>query len=313
MEFWKISEDIRVSRLQPPVGKRVRMVLDTDTFNEIDDQFAVVYALEAKDRMDVEAIYAAPFHNNRSTGPADGMEKSYEEIQRLLGMLNQPADGLTYRGSDRFLKDQNSPCESDAARDLVRRAMDTPADADPLYVVAIGAITNVASAILIEPSIVERIVVVWLGGNALYWPSTREFNLSQDIHASRLIFDCGVPLVHVPCQNVVTHLATTLPELRHYLSGAGQIGDYLVEIVDQYRGDHGGSGTWSKVIWDIAAVAWLVSPRFVGTDLVHSPILTDQHTWSRSTSRHLIRTVTGLDRDAIFNDLFRRIRERADD
>ena len=60
------------------------MVLDTDTYNEIDDQFAVVYSLISPEKLDVEAIYAAPFFNTRSLSPKDGMEKSYEEISEIL-------------------------------------------------------------------------------------------------------------------------------------------------------------------------------------------------------------------------------------
>jgi purine nucleosidase len=40
---------------------------------------------------------------------------------------------------------------------------------NPLYIVSTGCITNVASAILIEPQIIKNIVVVWLGGNDLNW------------------------------------------------------------------------------------------------------------------------------------------------
>ena len=54
----------------------------------------------------------------------------------------------------------------------------------PLYVLAIGAITNVASAILKNPEIIDRIVIVWLGGNALHWPENKEFNLYQDVAAA---------------------------------------------------------------------------------------------------------------------------------
>jgi hypothetical protein len=54
-----------------------------------------------------------------------------------------------------------SPVQGEAAVDLVRRV--AAADSDPLYVVAIGAITSVASATLLEPEIIRRIVVVWLG------------------------------------------------------------------------------------------------------------------------------------------------------
>ena len=70
------------------------MVLDTDTCNEIDDQFALVYALLCPEKLNVEAVYAAPFTNDRSTGPGDGMEKSYEEILRLLERLHMDAEDL---------------------------------------------------------------------------------------------------------------------------------------------------------------------------------------------------------------------------
>jgi inosine-uridine nucleoside N-ribohydrolase len=279
----------------------VRMVLDTDTYNEIDDQFAVVYALLSPERLDVEAVYAAPFFNNKSSGPGDGMEKSYQEILRLLERLEVSPEGFAYRGSTDYLRDWDHPVGSEAASDLVERAL---ADPSPLYVVAIGAITNVASAILMEPRILERIVVVWLGGHALHWPNTAEFNLRQDIPASRLVFDCGVPLVHVPCAGVVTHLRTTVPEVERYVQGQGAIGDYLAQIYKEHHTDH---YAWSKEVWDLAAIAYLIDEKWVPTHIVHSPILTDQLTWSFDNSRHLIRTAMYVDRDPIFRDLFTKL------
>lgn len=302
MDMPIISEAARLERLQPPGGK-VRMVLDTDTYNEIDDQFAVVYALLSPGRLKVEALYAAPFYNSRSTGPADGMEKSYEEILRLLDRLDMKAEGFVFRGSTGYLPDSMQPYRSEAAMDLVARAMDATQDA-PLYVVAIGAITNVASAVLIEPRILERIVVVWLGGHALFWPHTKEFNLRQDLPASRLIFDCGVPLVHIPCNGVTTHLHTTIPEIERYVEGRGAIGDYLAGIFKAYSSEH---FAWSKVLWDIVTIAYLINDSWVPTDLVHSPILTDQLTWSADRSRHLIRSATFVHRDPIFRDFFRKL------
>jgi purine nucleosidase len=306
MDFPHITEAVRVQRLEPPAGK-IRMVLDTDTYNEIDDQFAVTHALLSPERLQVEAIYAAPFHNNRSSGPADGMEKSYEEILRLLERLDVDAEGFVYRGSTAYLADYAHPVQSDAVADLVERAMATDGD-EPLYVVAIGAITNVASAILMEPSIIERIVIVWLGGHALYWPDTREFNLRQDIPSSRLVFDCGVPLVQIPCMGVTTHLHSTVPEIERYVQGQGAIGDFLAETFKAYSDDHFG---WSKVIWDIASVAYLLDASWTPSDLVHSPILTDQVTWSHDNSRHLIRSVNYIHRDPIYRDLFRKLADFA--
>jgi hypothetical protein len=303
MQMPQIDEAVRLARLQPPTGK-VRVALDTDTYNEVDDQFALVYALLSPDKIALEAVYAAPYYNDRSSGPADGMERSYDEILRLLEMMKVSPAGWVFKGSTDYLSSDLKPQESEAARDLVQRALASPPD-DPLYVVAIGAITNVASAILMEPKIIERIVIVWLGGHALYWPHTREFNLAQDVPAARLVFDCGVPLVQIPCMGVTTHLHTTIPELEAHVSGRGAIGDYLVEIVKGYHEDHLG---WSKVIWDIATIAYLIDSSWTPTDLVHSPILTDQVTWSVDHSRHLIRSANYIHRDPIFRDLFTKLK-----
>jgi purine nucleosidase len=132
MEFPELSPALRAARLAAPKGK-VRMVLDTDTYNEVDDQFAVVQWLLSPDRLGIEAIYAAPFHNNRSDGDGDGMQKSYEEILRLLERLDVSPEGFAHRGSTRFLQRSDVAQESAAAHDLVERAYNGNA---PLYVVA---------------------------------------------------------------------------------------------------------------------------------------------------------------------------------
>lgn len=302
MDFPQLSESKRLEMLVPPDG-RVCMVLDTDTYNEIDDQFAVVHALLSPEELNVEALYAAPFHNNRSTNADDGMEKSYDEILRLLNFLGVASDGFVFRGSRAFLTDGETPEQSEAVDDMIERAMSKTDE--PLYVVAVGAITNVASAILSEPEIIKRIVVVWLGGNPLYWSHTREFNLAQDIHAARVVLNSGVPFVHLPARGVVSHLLTTVSEMERYVQGQGKIGDYLVEIFKDYHKDH---YAWSKVIWDISATAYLVNSSWVPTEIVHSPILTDAVTWSFDNSRHLMRVATAVNRDAIFRDLFDKLR-----
>ena len=319
MEFPTLSDSLRMQRLQPP-NRKIRMVLDTDTYNEIDDQFALVHALLSPEQMTVEAIYAAPFYNKRSDGPADGMEKSYEEILRLLDRMNTAPDNLAYRGSAGFLADYDHPYASDTTNDLIERAMNTPDD-DPLYFVAIGALTNIASAILIEPNIIERIVVVWLGGHALHWPHTVEFNLAGDVLASRLIFDCGVPLILIPCAGVTTHLRSTVSEIEQYVQGRGAIGDYLSETFKSYHDDH---FAWSKEIWDVVAIAYLINSDWIPSNIVSSPMITQRTagdvktnaqtvwwkhslTWSFDHSRHQIRCAYHVHRDPIFRDLFTKL------
>jgi inosine-uridine nucleoside N-ribohydrolase len=282
------------------------MVLDTDTYNEIDDQFAVVYSL-LSERLSVKAIYAAPFHNNRSTGPADGMLKSYDEILRLLDRLDHPSEGLVYHGSGRYLEHVETPVRSEAVDDLIARVSE-PRD-KPLYVVAIGAITNIASALLIEPTIAEQVVIVWLGGHPLYWPHTREFNLGQDVLAAQVVFDSGAPVVQIPCKNVAEHLRTTVPEMEAYVKGRGPIGDYLYETFVGYHEDH---FAWSKVIWDVSTISYLNNPAWVPTEVRPSPVLLDNATWgAEDPSRHPYRVAVDVHRDQVFGDLFRKLADRA--
>ncbi len=64
------------------------------------------------------------------------------------------------------------------------------------------------------------------------------------------------------------------------------------------------------MIWDISTVAWLVNPDWIPTHLVHSPVVTDQATWSFDRSRHFIRTAYFVHRDPIFADLFAKLSEK---
>jgi purine nucleosidase len=304
-KFPSMATAQRLKLLKPPKDRPVPMVLDTDTFNEIDDQFAVVYAMISPE-LDVQAVYAAPFTNSRSKGPGDGMEKSYEEILRILDRLGKSPDNFAFKGSTHYIAEMHDPERSAAALDLVERAKKHSPD-NPLYVVAVGAITNVSNALLIEPSIIKNIVVVWLGGNGHTWPNQREFNFRQDLIASRIIFDSGVPFVQLPCVPIVTHFATTVPEMERYVGGRGEIGDYLLKIFKDYRQDHFG---WSKVLWDMTAVAWLVNDQWLPSNVVHSPIVTDNYTLSVDHSRHFIRTVFFVQRDPIFRDFFTKLDKR---
>jgi inosine-uridine nucleoside N-ribohydrolase len=280
----------------------VRAVIDTDPGNEIDDQFALTYASLSPGTFDLQAIYAAPFHNERSSGPAHGMERSYSVLREMGTLFGWPHDHFLFRGSDRWMTAPDDPVESPAAKDLIQRAHAMPGE--PLYVIAIGAITNVASAIALDPSIVGQIVVVWLGGNPTSWHHTREFNLSQDPIAARLVFDSGVPMVHVPCINVAEHLRVSLPDVERFVAPHGPIGRYLAGMYENYYDEHFGR---SKEIWDIAPFAWLVNLDWVETVVVHSPVLTDGLTWSHDPARHLIREARSVQRDSIFRDFYRKL------
>lgn len=296
-----LTEIQRLQMLQCP-QKPIDMVLDTDAYNEIDDQYAIAYAISAK-KLNLKALYAAPFDNSLSTGPADGMEQSYQEILKLLQLMGREIP--VFRGSDAFMANEKIPVDSPAVHDLVERAMQYTWE-NPLYVVAIGAITNIASALLVKPEIADRIVVVWLGGHTLEWPHNSEFNLRQDIAAARVVYNSGAPLVLLPCLGVVHAFSTTEPELNYWLRGKSALCDYLVDHTVEAANTYAKGKVWSRPIWDATAIGWLLNDGdcFMLDKLVHTPIPEYDNHYSEDFRRPLCRMVYYIKRDALMGDLF---------
>lgn len=296
-----------VKRLNRPTG-RIRAILDTDAFNEVDDQYALSLMVKCRDIFDIQALTAAPFLNDKSSSPADGMEKSYQEILHLLELLNrEDLVPLVKRGSTQYLPDSKTPVESEAAREIVRLA-NLGLGSTPLYVIAIGAITNIASALLMDPSIAERIVIIWLGGHALHFEHNREFNLFQDVSAARVVLDTAVPLVLLPCMGVVSHLTVSVAELEKYLKGHNALCDYLADITIKESTAHSQLMCPSRVIWDVATIAWFLDDAYIQTELMPSPIPTEDGYWAHSGTRHPIRYAYGVNRDLIISRLFEVLR-----
>ena len=297
--------------LNPPTPpNRVPMVLDTDTANEIDDQFAVVHALLSQDRLQLEAIYAVPFARlsaHQGHSPAAGVAESEAEIHRLLDRLNVGDRSRVFRGADQFLSDDQHAVQNAASDDLIRRALE-PRD-EPLWVAAIGALTNIASALHEAPEIAARIRIVWLGGQAQLAVDAREFNLYQDPIAARAVFDSGAPLVHIPCYGAASHLLTTTAELDAYVRPQGDIGEYLADILRDHNDQHPGR---SKAIWDLSATGYLIDDNWVLKRRLERPSLSQDMRWIRQpddtpsapfAEAHYVR------RDPIFQDLFAKLGE----
>ena len=293
--------------LSPPSPpNRVPMVLDTDTANEIDDQFAVVHALLSQDRLQLEAIYATLFTREGNT-PAEGVAESEAEIHRLLERLYVDPSGRVLRGADRFLADDQPTVANAASNDLIRRALE-PRDGR-LWVAAIGALTNIASALNDAPEIAERICIVWLGGQAQHAVDAREFNLYQDPVAARMVFESGAPLVHIPCYGAASHLLTSTAELDVYVRPQGAIGEYLADIFREHNEQYPGR---SKEIWDLSATGYLIDESWAPKLSLPRPTLSEEMTWvsppddapyAAFAEAHYVR------RDPIFHDLFTKLAE----
>jgi len=295
----------KIKNLSVPNGK-IDVILDTDAYNEIDDQFAIAYLLRSTEKLNTKAIYAAPFYNPNSQSAADGMEKSYEEIFKILKLADVKVD--VFKGSKNFLPDEQTPVMSDAARNLAEKANDYSPE-NPLYVVAIGAITNVASAILLNPAVAENTVVVWLGGHAHHYHDTAEFNMKQDVAAARVVINSGVPFVQLPCNGVVSAFTVSGPELEYWLKGKNELADYLAVNTIKTAESYAKGTPWTRPIWDVTAVAWLLNEndRFMLSNIITAPLPSYDNLYSQNPNGNLMRYVYHINRDALLNDLINKL------
>lgn len=100
-------------------------------------------------------------------------------------------------------------------------------DPHPLFIACQGAITDLASAILLEPRICERMTAIWIGGG-MYPEGGFEFNCKQDIAAANVVMKSNMPLWQVPIM-VYKQMSVTLAELQWEVKPCGEIGRYLFE------------------------------------------------------------------------------------
>jgi len=292
----------------------VDVILDTDTFNEIDDQFAIAYMLKYSDRINVKGITIAPFApfwNKKVKDINEGIDASFDTAINVLRMSKrEDLYDSVYHGARKFMDNETTPVESDACDFIIKESLNYNKD-NRLWVVAIGAITNVASAIVKDPSIIDRIALIWLGGSDYNWYQNREFNMYQDIAAARVAMGANIPFAQLPCQGVVSAFTTTKYELSHYLLGKNELADTLTKWVIEYmdQGLINKYPCWSKPIWDVCAIAFLVNDgeQFmkVVTKNVKLPNY-DAKTYGEELDKK-IAYVCEIKRDALYNDLFTKL------
>ncbi len=239
-------------------GTVIDVIIDTDLYNEIDDYYAVAMLFGHQERFHIKGVTVAPFFNHRAQSVEDSIDKSSAVLRQLLELMGEQAYDKVYRGGDSFLPDEKIPVPSAAADYMVECSRGYSED-NRLYIIAIGAITTVASAILTDPTIVNRIAVVWLGGNADFVPENREFNLIQDVAAARVVMGSDVPFMQVPCMGVVSAFTTGYYELEHFIKDKNALCELLFERTAVVAMEECEVPTWSRVLWDVVAVAALLN------------------------------------------------------
>ena len=161
-----------------PDNKRVRMIVSTDCKNEADDQFALAHHLMTP-MFILKGIVPCHFNMfSRDYGDGHTAQASMDEVNKVLDLMDRQGVCPVCKGSEFPMKDEQTPAVSDGAKLIAEEAMKD--DPHPLFIACQGALTDVASALLMKPEIADRMTAIWIGG-APYPEGGEEFNLRQDI------------------------------------------------------------------------------------------------------------------------------------
>jgi purine nucleosidase len=238
---------------------RRRVIINTDAKNEADDQFAIVHGLLSP-TFDIRGLIPAHFGTRRSNR---SLEESREEIDLLLDLLDLTGKVPVANGAPTGIPDEQTPLDSPGARLIIEESK-LASKGDPLFVSFLGPLTDMASAILLDPDIVNReVIVIWIGGRGYDGLETYpgiEFNLSNDIHAANVVFGSGITVWQVP-SDVYTKVSVSYAELDEKIGDAGQLGKYLIEQLHEWNAQYHPEPIESRSLGDSPAIALMLFPR----------------------------------------------------
>jgi purine nucleosidase len=241
-----------------PPEKLNRVIVNTDAKNEADDQYAIVHAILTTS-FELHGIIPAHFGER---GP-NSLQASHDEVNLLLRLMSLEGKVRVEPGARYAMVDERTPQPSSGARFIIEEAMKD--DPRPLNVVFQGPLTDMASALLMEPRIEEKNVrVIWVGGGERPEYGI-EFNLSNDIHAANVIFRSQLELWQIPCP-LYRHFSVSYAELVEKVYPHGALGRYLTEQLiewnDEWHAAHDGiCSTEFRSLGDSPAIGVIMAPH----------------------------------------------------
>lgn len=288
-----LQYDVKKSRM-------LRVIVDTDAACEADDPFAIAHALLCK-KFEVKAILAEHFGEPGST------RLSYEEICTVLDAMDK-TDVPALMGEEETFAQTEGKAVSPGVQFLIDEAMRD--DEKPLFVLCLGAITNVATAMRACPEIIKKMTVVWIGGQnpESFRKETWEFNAHNDIDAANYVAGSGVNFWQIP-SNVYATMQISLAEIQRRIYPCGKIGKHLFENMTSFNMSEkaGWTGNESWSLGDSPAVGVALSPgcgRFVYRP---APIFEPDTTYRFEPDRPMIRVYTSIDSRFILEDLIAKL------
>lgn len=282
-------------------SQKQKVWFDTDMGNEMDDIFALTRLLVEANKYDIVGVSSAHFNNadllvfeKWNQYPTKGINTvkiSQEENEKLLGafkMMNIPHP----MGADRQMGrswGEYTPRPSDMTKKLIDVVQTLPAG-ERLDVIFIGAATNIASAIAIEPSIAKKIRLFCMSGRydakEKIW-NKDEFNVRADLNAVNYLFNNqDIEWYIMPaetCKVLTFNREDTYSRLDS---------KYPVENLLKQRWIESNPDDKTRIIWDLAAVEAYLSPEMANVKSVKTPLENHQHK---------VNVYIKIDEEAMFN------------
>jgi inosine-uridine nucleoside N-ribohydrolase len=285
---------------------RRRVIIDTDAKNEADDQFAIVHALLSPS-LDLRGLIAAHFGSSRSER---SMEESREEIDLLLELTGLQQRLAVANGARTGIPDEQTPRDSAGAQLIIAESKLASAP-EPLFVGFLGPLTDMATAILLDPAILDReVVVIWIGGvgygGVESYPGV-EFNLRNDIAAANVVFDSGITVWQVP-SNVYSQVSVSYTELEEKIGGTSKLADYLINQMIEWNRTYWPEPIESRSLGDSPAISLMLYPRGGNFRIVPAPRFGREGHYLPG-SGHPIRVVESVDVRFLLEDMFAKIRK----
>jgi purine nucleosidase len=274
------------------------VILSTDCGTEIDDQWAVIYLAISPE---LEVLGFLGNHARNGLSGTQARDTLLDVLENRLDMQEHPP---ALAGADGPLASRDTPNDNQAVRFLIEQAERfTPTER--LNVLVIGSHTDVASAILLDPSIVQRIRVIMMGIDD--WPGGGDpWNVRNDPAAARIVFGSGVPLVIAPGEVAKRHLSFTTEECQALLRDTGKAGTWLAECFAawEHRFEVDGRKIWP--IWDNLAVGYLLG--FTRTVVHHRPRIAEDLSFDHSDPQGQLTWVGWVDEGRLWRDYVAKLR-----
>lgn len=240
-------------------AQQKKVIIDADTGNEVDDLYAIVRGL-VEPTWDVVGLNSTQWQithwNIHKT-----MENSYRLNTMLVAYLGLNEEIRVNKGAEQRLFDWGKKEQpSTSALEIIKHAHNMP-EGEKLYVVALGALTNVASAILMDPTITDKIVLYWLGTKYNFeegYLTKMDFNCVMDIQAVDVLMHSDVEW-HIFPVSLASQMTFDWDETKSCLEGKHEVFDFLLHR--WYN--HLDNGRQTRVIWDLTIIDALIYPEKV--------------------------------------------------